>query len=124
VGRRQRFNLDRWKGMDDKARETLLWGGSHMTADITWNYIQRRRRDPGFSRAARRNSSARAEAWWQRLQEFVKQGISNRPRRCFKGYYNVVRAEEIALAFPLCFEKWKRSRRSTSDSSDRAPALY
>lgn len=29
------INADRWKGMDDAGREGLLWGGSHMTADVT-----------------------------------------------------------------------------------------
>lgn len=114
-------NLDRWKGMDDAAREALLWGGSHMTADTTWNFYT-------DDNAAIQHASDKGINIHQpepelvaAVQEFVKQDLET-VSALFKDTYNVARAAEIAAAFPALLEKWN-GLVADIDSSDALQQL-
>lgn len=115
-------NLDRWNGMDDSARETLLWGGSHMTADITWNYYTNDAVAIQDSRDSGVNIHQPEPKLVTAMQAFVKQDLKT-VLKLFKDTYNVVRAEEIAAAFPALFEKWN-GLVADIESSDALQQLY
>ena len=98
-------NLDRWKGMDDESRAAMLWAGSHMTADVSWNFYSddtaaiQHARDNGINIYQPEPELVAA------VQEFMKQDLDT-VSTLFKDNYNVARAAEITAAFPALLEKW------------------
>ncbi|MBB3995169.1 TRAP-type C4-dicarboxylate transport system substrate-binding protein [Sulfitobacter undariae] len=116
------INLDRWNNMDDKAREALLWGGSRITADATWNFYTndavaiQNTRDAGIE--IHQPDAALIAA----AQEFSRQDLQA-VAALFRDTYNVPRAEEIAQEFPALLEKWN-GLVADIDSADALHQLY
>lgn len=99
------INLDRWKRMSDKSREALLWGGSHITTDSTWNYYT----DDAVAIQKARDAGSEIHQPEPELvaatQAFARQDLEN-VAELFRTTYNVPRAEEIASEFSTLLEKW------------------
>jgi len=98
-------NLDRWKGMDDESRAVMLWAGSHMTADVSWNFYAD---DTAAIQHARENGINIYQPEPElvaAVQEFMKQDLDT-VSTLFEENYNVARAAEITAAFPALLEKW------------------
>ncbi len=116
------INLDRWKGMDDKSREALLWGGSHITADVTWNYYT----DDSVAIQKARDAGAEIHQPDPELvaatKEFARQDLQN-VAMLFRDTYNVPRAEEIATEFSVLLEKWT-DLVADVDSADALQKIY
>lgn len=98
-------NADRWRAMSEEDRAALLWGGSHMTANTTWNFYTdnvaavQKAKDQGitFHDATPELKAA--------VKDFVKQDLQT-VSGLFKETYGVERAESIAADFPPLLEKW------------------
>lgn len=115
-------NADRWKAMDDKAREALLWGGSHMTADTTWNFYTD---DAAAIAHARENGINIHEADAELLaavKDFARSDLDT-VSTLFKDTYGVERSYEIAADFAPLLEKWN-GLVTEVDSSDALQQLF
>ncbi len=115
-------NADRWKAMDDASREALLWGGSHMTADVTWNFFSddatalKNARDKGITFNEPDAELVAA------VKEFSTADLET-VAALFKDTYGVERANEIAAEFAPIFERWQ-GLVVDIDSSDALQQLY
>ena len=98
-------NADRWNAMDDKSREALLWGGSHMTAATTWNFYS----DDASAIEHAREKGIKIHAAEPELLAAVKD-FSRKDLKTvaglFKDTYGVARADEIAAEFEPLLTKW------------------
>ncbi len=116
------INADRWKGMDDKGREALLWGGSHMTADVTWNFYTD---DSIAIEHARENGINIHEADAELLaavKDFARADLDT-VSTLFKDTYGVERSYEIAADFAPLLAKWN-GLVTDIDSSDALQQLF
>ncbi|WP_108721678.1 C4-dicarboxylate TRAP transporter substrate-binding protein [Neptunicoccus sediminis] len=99
------INADRWKAMSTEDRKALLWGGSHITAGVTWGFYSD---DANAIQHAKDNGiniyQPEAELT-EAVQAFVKKDLAT-VSALFKDSYGVARADEIAAAFPPLLEKW------------------
>lgn len=98
-------NGDRWKAMSEEDRKTLLWGGSHLTAGVTWGFYTddanaiQHAKDKGINIYQPEPELTAA------VKEFVDQDLQT-VSALFKDTYGVNRADEIAADFPALLEKW------------------
>jgi TRAP-type C4-dicarboxylate transport system substrate-binding protein len=115
-------NADRWKAMDDAGRAALLWGGSHMSADIVWNFFTD---DVTALENAREKGINFHEADAELLaavKEFSKADLDT-VATLFKDTYGVERSYEIAAEFAPIFERWQGLVQDI-DSADALHQLY
>ncbi|WP_299031195.1 C4-dicarboxylate TRAP transporter substrate-binding protein [uncultured Sulfitobacter sp.] len=116
------INADRWKAMDDAGREALLWGGSHMTADVTWNFYTD---DSAAIEHARGKGIKFHQADAELLaavKDFAKADLET-VAGLFKETYGVERASEISADFAPLLEKWN-GLVTDVDSSDALQQLF
>lgn len=116
------INADRWKAMDDASREALLWGGSHMTADITWNFYTD---DSAAIEHARGKGIKIHEADAELLaavKDFARADLET-VSGLFKDTYGVARSNEIAADFEPLLAKWN-GLVGDIDSSDALQQLF
>ncbi len=99
------INLDRWRAMDDEARDALLWGGAAMTASGTWISYADHETSLAKAREQGINIHQADPELVAAVQAFVKEDLEN-VAKLFKENYNVTRADEIAKEFPVLLEKW------------------
>lgn len=98
-------NLDVWKRLSAEQRAALLWGASHMTARMTWNFVMQEeeayaeanKRDINIHEPDTEMTAAVREFVTDDLQEVIK---------VFSNTYNVSRAPAIAEEFPKTLERW------------------
>ena len=116
-------NADRWKAMDDKSREALLWGGSHMTADITWNFYT----DDSAAIEHARNKGIKIHAADAELaaavKDFARTDLET-VATLFKDTYNVARSSEIAADFAPLLDKWNGLVTDVESSDDLQQLLW
>ncbi|WP_439149998.1 C4-dicarboxylate TRAP transporter substrate-binding protein [Sulfitobacter sp.] len=115
-------NADRWKAMSDESRAALLWGGSHMSADVTWNFYTD---DSAAIEHARNNGINIHEADPELLaavQDFARADLKT-VSALFKDTYGVARSEEIAADFGPLLAKWNELVKDV-DSSDALQQLF
>ncbi|QIZ82586.1 TRAP transporter substrate-binding protein DctP [Thalassovita gelatinovora] len=99
------INADRWKAMSDENRQILLWGGSQISAGVTWNFYTddtvaiQNAKDKGI-RIHQADPELTAA-----VKDFVNQDLKT-VSALFRDTYDVARAEEIAADFPPLVEKW------------------
>ncbi|SFE40295.1 TRAP-type C4-dicarboxylate transport system, substrate-binding protein [Sulfitobacter brevis] len=99
------INADRWKAMSTEDRQTLLWGGSNITAGVTWGFYEddakaiQNAKDKGINIFQPEPELTTA------VKEFVNQDLET-VSALFKETYGVDRAAEIAADFPALLEKW------------------
>ncbi|MEH6647477.1 C4-dicarboxylate TRAP transporter substrate-binding protein [Sulfitobacter sp.] len=114
-------NSDRWNAMDDKSREAMLWAGSHMSADVTWNFYTD---DASAIEHARENGikihAADAELL-AAVKDFSRQDLKT-VAALFKDTYGVARSDEIVAEFEPLLAKWNGLVKDI-DSSDALQQL-
>lgn len=115
-------NADRWKAMDDAGREALLWGGSHMTADVVWNFFTDDTAALEHARGKGINFHDADPELLAAVKEFSKSDLDT-VATLFKDTYNVTRAYEIAAEFAPIFERWNGLVQDI-DSADALQQLY
>lgn len=116
------INADRWKAMSDDNREALLWGGSHMTADVTWNFYTD---DSAAIADARERGIKFHEADAELIaavKEFSRTDLET-VSGLFQDTYGVARSSEIAADFAPLLEKWNGLVVDV-DSSDALQQLF
>ncbi|GGA27635.1 C4-dicarboxylate TRAP transporter substrate-binding protein [Neptunicoccus cionae] len=99
------INADRWKAMSTEDRKALLWGGSHITAGVTWGFYSD---DANAIKHAEENGINIYQPEPEltaAVKEFVNKDLAT-VSALFKDSYGVARAEEIAADFPPLLEKW------------------
>jgi TRAP-type C4-dicarboxylate transport system substrate-binding protein len=115
-------NADRWKSLDDAGREALLWGGSHMSADVVWNFYT-------DDSTALDNAREKGIAFHEADEELVaavkafSTADLDTVASLFRDTYNVTRAYEIAAEFAPIFERWNGLVQDV-ESSDQLQQLY
>lgn len=98
-------NKDLWLSMTDAKREALLWGGTKITAGITWGFYSddgsaiQNAKDKGIN-VHQPDAELKAA-----VKDFVRQDLGT-VSTLFKEKYNVLRADEIATEFSELLEKW------------------
>lgn len=98
-------NKDRWNAMTDAQRETLLWGGTVMTAATTWNFYTDDATAINNAREKGINIYDPEPELVAALKEFTQQDLQT-VSGLFSETYNVTRAAEIAAEFAPLLEKW------------------
>ena len=98
-------NKDRWLSLSNEQREALLWGGTKMTAGITWGFY-------ADDEGAIQNAKGKGIKFHQpdaeliaAVKDFVRQDLET-VSNLFKEKYNVQRADEIAAEFSELLKKW------------------
>jgi TRAP-type C4-dicarboxylate transport system substrate-binding protein len=116
------INADRWKAMSDEDRKTMLWGGSNMTAGVTWGFYSddakaiQNAKDKGINIFQPEPELSAA------VKNFVNQDLQT-VSALFKETYGVDRASEIAADFPALLEKWY-DLVADVDSKEQLQELY
>jgi TRAP-type C4-dicarboxylate transport system substrate-binding protein len=115
-------NADRWKAMDDKGRDALLWGGSHMTADVTWNFYTDDSTAIEHARGKGINIHEADAELLAAVKDFARTDLDT-VSTLFKKTYGVERSYEIAADFAPLLEKWN-GLVTEIDSSDALQQLF
>lgn len=94
-----------WTGLSDQQRAALLWGASHMSARMTWNFVSQEAE--AMERAAAGNIAIHQPdaAMIGAVRDFVTADLVE-VVEVFTNTYRVPRAAEIAADFPLTLERW------------------
>ena len=116
-------NADRWKAMDDTARETMLWGGSHMTADTTWNFYTDDSAAIEHSRNAGINIHKPDAELLAAVKQFSRDDLKT-VSALFKDTYEVSRADEIASDFEPLLAKWNDLVKDVESSDDLQTLIW
>ena len=115
-------NADRWKAMDDAGREALLWGGSHMTADVTWNFYTDDSTAIEHARGKGINIHTADAELLAAVKEFARSDLET-VSTLFKDTYGVERSYGIAADFGPLLAKWN-GLVTDVDSSDALQQLF
>lgn len=99
------INKDRWLTMSEEERKAMLWGGSQMSASVTWNFYTDDTAAIDHAREKGINIHDAEPELVAAVKEFVGQDLQT-VSGLFKETYNVERADEIAAEFPALLEKW------------------
>ena len=95
-----------WRNLSPEQREAVLWGASHMTTGITWNFVTQEAE--AMAAATEKGIAIHQpdQASRQAVRAFVEKDLQT-ATQIFRDTYGVARAEQIAEEFPGMLEKWR-----------------
>lgn len=98
-------NRNVWLGLTEEQRAALIWGASHFTARMTWNFVEQEADAMAQAEERGINIHEPNAAMNEAVREFVIADLQE-VVDVFTSTYSVTRAPEISEQFPKTLERW------------------